>query len=218
MGRSSQQHEHPQLLQLTALKHFTKRFRGVLHFVSASAASVAPVQASSAGLPALAVQLFHCKRIQVWFKLAWFTSRYVQTVLKMSLLRTTRAFAGLERATSKHASLGHWFLPQHNAASLEQGTSFLSCCGRCSSRTAIGTACSDPACFACLVLGFILPGDVCIVEAPAALEMQLRSQGLGTAEVFNRRSAGLKDVIHESNRQNKEIKALWSQRDGLRCI
>lgn len=77
------------------------------------------------------------------------------------------------------------------------------------------TACSDPACFARLVLGFILSGDnLCTVKAPAALEMQLKSQGLGTAEVFGRRSAGLKDVIHESNGQDKEIKALWSQRSS----
>lgn len=69
------------------------------------------------------------------------------------------------------------------------------------------------------MLGFTLFGDnLCIVKEPAALEMQLRSQGLGTAEVFKRTSAGLKDVTHESNGQHKEIKALWSQRDGLLCI
>lgn len=59
--------------------------------------------------------------------------------------------------------------------------------------------------------------NLCVVKVPAALEMQPRSRGLGTAEVFNRRSAGL-DVIHESSGQDKEIKALWSQRDGLLCI
>lgn len=32
-------------------------------------------------------------------------------------------FAELERATSKHINLSHLFLPKHNIASSEQGTS-----------------------------------------------------------------------------------------------
>lgn len=124
-------------------------------------------------------------------------------------------FAGLKRATSKHTSQSHWFLPKHNTASLEQGTSLLSCCGCCSSRAAIGTACSDPACFACLELGFILFRDnLCIVKALAALEMQPRSQGLGTAETFSRRSTGLKDVIREQQigqrNQSSLVPKRWS--------
>lgn len=124
-------------------------------------------------------------------------------------------FAGLKRAISKHTSPSHWFLPKHNTASLEQGTSLLSCCGRCSSRAAIGTACSDPACFACLELGFIIFGDnLYIVKALTALEMQPRSQGLGTAEAFSRRSACLKDVIREQQigrrNQSSRVPERWS--------
>lgn len=48
--------------------------------------------------------------------------------------------------------------------------------------------------------------------------MQLRSQGTGTAETFSRRFTGFKDMIHESSRQDKEIKALWPQREVLLCV
>lgn len=59
---------------------------------------------------------------------------------------------------------------------LGQGINFVSSSDCCSSRKAIGTACSEPACSICLV--FTVFGDnLCIVKAQAALEMQPRSWG-----------------------------------------
>lgn len=121
--------------------------------------------------------------------------------------------AGLGRATSKHTSPSHSFLPKHGAAHLEQGLVLFPA----AAAAQLGLlALLQPA--ACLVLGFMLFGDkLYIVKAPAALEMQCRPQA-GHREVFNRRAAGFEDVIGESSRQDKEIKALWSQGDGLLCV
>lgn len=97
-------------------KTLTKCSRGFLWFVGASAASAAPVQGFL-----LSQGLFHCKRIQVCVKPVFHQQMW--SVLKRSLSRATGVFAELERATSKHINLSHLFLPKHNAASSEQGTS-----------------------------------------------------------------------------------------------
>lgn len=136
------------------------------------------------------------KRIQVCVK-AVFDQMW--SVLKRSLSGATRVFAELERATSKHINLSHLFLPKHNIASSEQGTSLF---------PALAAAKQQG-------LGLVL-GTTCALLRP--LGMQLRSQGTGTAETFSRRFTGFKDTIHESSRQDKEIKALWPQREVLLCV
>lgn len=176
-------------------KTLTRCSRGFLQFVGASAASLAPVQ----GL-LLLQGLFHCKRIQVGVKPVF--QQQMWSVLKRSLSRAHECLLSWEEPPP--STLSESFVSsQTRRCLLREGTSLF---------PAVVAAAAEQQ------LGLFL-GTTCVLLRPQQpLGLQLRSQGPGTAETFNRRSTGFKDVIQESSRQDKEIKALWPQRDVLLCV